>query len=284
MDNKIYAGNRGAGVTRKPYGTGLIWGQKGQIFQSEDLSPNLGSTGNQGPDAGLPVSFVDPEFNIGVAIQMGMIVAFDPETKKMVPANGGQDMEITYDARDTEYGVLNKTHTKRVKAGEKRTFKANFPVGWALQDVMQNPACYNGTKLMINQESPDFRRQGQIRMAVVYKTADSKYDLKPGDYVKGDGAPDRAENPMANYGMPVKWIEGTDKMNQRAGKVMWVEDFEEFDKQGTDVYGGETYGAKVHGGGTMGFPMELYNFMGGEEVIKDQKFKKKIITISIIKG
>ena len=28
MDNKIYAANRGPGITRKPYGEGLIWGQE----------------------------------------------------------------------------------------------------------------------------------------------------------------------------------------------------------------------------------------------------------------
>ena len=282
MDNKIYNGNRGPGVTRKPYGSGLIWGQKGQIWQSEDTSPNLGSTGNKGPEAGLPVAYVDPEFNMGVAIQMGMIVAFDPETQNMIFANGGEDTEITYSQMDNEYGVLTKDHSRRVRNGEKRTYKANFPVGWALQDVLQNPACYNGTKLMINQTAPDFRRIGQLRMAVIYKTADSKYDLKAGDYVKGDGKPDRTENPMAQYGMPVKWVEGTDKLNQRAGKIMHVEDFTEFDTQGTENH--ESFGAKVHGGGTMGFPMELFNMMGGEEIIKDEKFKKKIITISIIKG
>lgn len=282
MDNKIYNGNRGVGVTRKPYGQGLIWGQKGQIFQSEDTSPNLGSTGNLGPDFGLPVTYVDQEFNVGVAIKMGMIVAFDPESKRMVPANGGKDSTVTYSHLDTEYGVLDKTGTKRVKSGETRVFKGNFPVGWALQDVFQNPACYNGTQFMINQESPDFRRVGQIRMAVVYKTDGSKYDLKPGDYVKGDGAPDLAENPTAFYGMPVRWEEGTDKLNQRAGKVMWIEDADEFDRQGAEMH--NSYGAYVHGGGTMGFPMELYNFMGQEEVIKDATYKKKIVTISIIKG
>lgn len=281
MDNKIYNGSRGIGVTRKPLGQGFIWRQKEQIFQSEDTSFNLGSTGNQGPDFGLPVAYVDQEFNVGVAIKMGMIVAFDSETKKMVPANGGEDSTVTYSQLDYEYGVLNKTGTGRVKSGESRTFKANFPVGWALQDVFQNPACYNGTQLMINQTSPDFRRSGQIRVAVVYKTDGSKYDLKPGDYVKGDGNPDLAENPTAFYGMSVRWEEGVDKLNQRAGKVMCVEDADEFDKQGADMH--NSYGAYVHGGGTMGFPMELYNFMGQEGIIKDTTYKKKIITISITK-
>ena len=63
---------------------------------------------------------------------------------------------------------------------------------------------------------------------------------------------------------------------------MWIEDADEFDRQGAEMH--NSYGAYVHGGGTMGFPMELYNFMGQEEVIKDATYKKKIVTISIIKG
>lgn len=282
MNNKIYNGNRGAGVTRKPNGQGLITGQRGQVFQSEDLSPNLGSQGNNAPDVGLPVALINDEFNIGVALQMGVILAFDPKSKTMVPANGGTDIEVTYTEMDAQYGVLDKTARKRVVAGEKRTFEANFPVGWALQDTFQNPACYNGSKFMINQESGDFRRQGQLRMATVFKTEDSKYDLKPGDYIKGDGAPDKSENPMAAWGMPCKWIEGTDSITQRAGKVMWVEDISEFDRQGAEQH--ESYGAAVHGGGTKGFPMELYNLMGKDTVIEDENFKKKIITIAILRG
>lgn len=284
MDNKIYAENRGPGVTIKPYGQGLIWGQRGQIYQSEDLSPNLGSHGTPGPDAGLPIAFVNKEHNIGVALQMCTIAAVDPESKMLVPANGGQDIQVTYTALDEQYGVLDKTLQKRVKVGDQRTFKANIPQGLILQDVFQHPACQNGRKVMLTQEAGEFRKQGQVRFALLYKTNDSKYDLKVGDYLKGDGQPDRNENPMAAWGLPCKWIEGTDKLNQRALKVTYVETADEFDRQGADQYMPESYGAYVHGGGTMGYPMELYNMMGKEEYINDPAYKKIIVTASIIRG
>lgn len=284
MDNKIYAANRGPGITRKPYGEGLIWGQRGQIWQSEDLSPNVGSHGNPGPEAGLPVALVNKEHDMGVAIQMCTIVAIDPETRMMVPCNGGEDITVTYSALDVQYGVLDKTLSRRVRDKETRTYKANFPQGIALQDVLQNPACHNGHKVMINQEHPDFRKQGQVRFALIYKNDDSKYNVKIGDYLKGDGKPDTNENPLAFWGLPCKWDPAKDALTQRALRVSYVEDYTEFDKQGTNVYGKDTYGAYVHGGGTMGFPMELYNMMGQEEIINDPTYKKIIVTASILRG
>ena len=284
MDNKIYAANRGPGVTRKPYGEGLIWGQRGQIWQSEDLSPNVGSHGNPGPEAGLPVAFVNKEHDMGVGIQMCTIVAIDPETRMMVPCNGGEDIEVTYSALDVQYGVLDKTMSRRVRDKETRTYKANFPQGIALQDVLQNPACYNGTKVMINQGNMDFRKQGQVRFALIYKSDDSKYNVKIGDYLKGDGKPNTEENPMAFWGLPCKWDPEKDALTQRALRVTYVETCDEFDKQGTNVYGQHTYGAYVHGGGTMGFPIELYNMMGQDEIIKNPEYKKIIVTASILRG
>lgn len=284
MDNKIYGINRGPGVTLKPYETGLIWGQRGKIYQSEDLSPNLGSHGNPGPDAGLPVAFVNPEYNMGVALQMCTIAAVDPESRMLVPANGGEDITIEYTSLDEQYGVLDRTMSKRVKAGETRTFKGNVPQGLILQDVLQNPACYNGMKVMLTQENGEFRKQGQVRFALLYKTDDSKYDLKIGDYLKGDGSPDRDENPMAAWGLPCKWDKEKDDLCQRALKVTYVETIDQFDTQGAGQYMQDSYGAYVHGGGTMGFPMELYNMMGQEKYIKDDTYKKIIVTASIIRG
>ena len=34
----------------------------------------------------------------------------------------------------------------------------------------------------------------------------------------------------------------------------------------------------------MGFPMELYNMMGQEEIINDPTYKKIIVTASILRG
>lgn len=282
--NKIYSANRGPGVNRKPYGEGIIWGQRGQIWQSEDLSPNVGSHGNPGPDAGLPVPLINDEYNMGVGIQMCTIVAIDPESKMLVPCNGGEDIEVTYSDLDVQYGVLDKTLSRRVRKGEKRTYKANFPQGIALQDTMQNPACYNGTKLMITQESGEFRKAGQVRFALIYKTKDSKYDVKIGDYLKGDGKPDTNENPLAFWGLPCKWDKDKDDLTQRALRVTYVESYDEFDTQGTEVYGQDSYGAYIHGGGTMGYPIELYNMMGKEEYINNDEYKKIIVTASILKG
>lgn len=275
---------KGPGVNMKPYGQGIIWGQRGQIWQSEDLSPNVGSHGNPGPEAGLPVALVNDEYNVGISLQMCTIVAIDPETRMMVPCNGGEDIEVTYTALDNQYGVLDKTLTRRVTVGEKRTYKANFPQGIALQDVMQNPACYNGMKLMINQGNQDFRKQGQIRFALIYKTDGSKYDVKIGDYLKGDGSPDTTENPMAYWGLPCKWDPAKDALTQRALRVTYVETNEEFDTKGTEIYGADSYGYYIHGGGTLGFPIELYNMMGKEEIIKNDEYKKIIVTASILRG
>lgn len=284
-NNNIYSKSMGPGITHKPSGAdGLIWGQRGQIWQSEDLSPNLGSHGNPAPDPGLPVAFVDMAHEIGVAIQMCTIMAIDPETKSMVPANGGEDITVTYNELDAQYGVLNKQLNKRVRAGETRVYKANVPQGISLQDVLQNPLCHNGHKVMLNQSNPDIRKAGQIRFAMVYKTTNSKYDVKPGDYLKGDGSPDKTENPMAFWGLPCKWDPENDALTQRALRVTYVETHEEFDTQGAEIYGASNYGAYVHGGGTMGFPIELFNMMGQEEIIKDPTYKKIIVTASIIKG
>lgn len=284
MDNKIYGANRGPGVTHKPFGEGIVWGQRGQIWQSEDLSPNVGSHGNPSPDPGIPVSLIDEEHRMGVAIQMCTIMAIDPETKHTVPCNGGEDIEVTYSDLDVQYGVLDKTLTRRVRKGETRTYKANIPQGVALQDVLQNPLCHNGHKVAINQGNPDYRKAGQIRFALIYKTDDSKYNVKPGDYLKGDGKPDTTENPLAFWGLPCKWDKDKDDLTQRALRVTYVESHEEFDKQGADIYGANTHGAYVHGGGTMGFPMELYNMMGKEDIINDKEYKKIIVTASILKG
>lgn len=283
-NNDIYSSNRGPGVTLKPTGEGVIWGHNGKIYQSEDIMPNLGSHGNGGPCPGLPVKKTLEDHPIGVAIEMGCIVAVDPETKFFVPANGGEDITITYNPMDVQYGVLNKDCTARVKDKETRVFKANVPQGWVMGHVPQHSLCYNGHKILPEQEHIAFMKQGQIRMAVVYKTDDSKYDLKIGDYVKGDGAPDTTENPMATWGFPVRWEEGTDKLCQRAGKVTYVEDLDEFDTRGTEVYSGNMYGAYMHGAGTKGLPMEIYNMLGQDEIINDSTYKKKIITISIIRG
>lgn len=284
MDNKIYSSNRGPGVTKKPWGEGIIWGQRGQIWQSEDMSPNVGSHGNPGPEAGLPVAFVNKEYDMGVALPMCTILAIDPETKMMVPCNGGEDIEVTYTRFDVEYGVLDKTMKRRVAEGEKRTYKANVPQGLAIQDTLQNPACYNGMKLLINQGNMDFRKQGQVRFALVFKNKGCKYDVQIGDYLKGDGSPDKTENPLAAWGLPCKWDPEKDPLTQRALRVTYVETHKEFDKQGTDVYGRETYGAYVHGGGTMGYPIELYNMMGQEQIIKDESYTKIIVTASILRG
>ena len=220
----------------------------------DEHSPYVKEEGNPAADAGLPV--IDPlidmsklRHTIGCVWEPATIIAIDPDTQKMVPANGGYPNTVKYTATDVKNGVRKVDQKTIVAEGDARTFSANKPLGMSFNVQLQNPKCQDNKVLVDEQAHAQVFLKGFLVYPIIYTTADSKYDFKNGDYIAPDSptAADLIENPKAKVGGVRVFVEETDaavadgkikrtsnlivtgkqkdSLAQKVGKVISVVDF-----------------------------------------------------------
>ena len=288
----------------------------------DEIAPMVKEEGNPPADAGLPI--VTPLINmarlrhsIGCVWEPACIVAVDPLTNKMVPANGGYPHTVTYNARDVEKGVRAKDQKTLVAEGDTRTFPANKPLGMSFDVQLQNPVCQDNKQLVAEQGHPQVILKGFVVYPIIYTNADSKYDFKNGDYIAPDAptAADLLENPKARWGGVRVFVEDTDatvaegkikrtanlivtgkqkdSLAQKVGKVISVIDFTEIPRD-RSVYN-TTYGSEnMVGPETAGllpayFLVWKANFSANtnsaagnpDKVIPNNKYKCKLLYITL---
>ena len=194
---------------------------KAKFFESEhEFSPVFSKEGNPIPHPGLPVltTPMDNRFpdSYRFVFDPATMVAMDTDALVngeylLVHANGGSDRTVTYTAEDEANGVLKKEGGKLVivKAGDKKTFKANVPAGWTFYFGRQNPYTRGGMVLDEFQIGSQIDLEGFVILPHIYKGENNKYDIKQGDYLAPDNPTDadKALNPKAGHGKWRVWIE-----------------------------------------------------------------------------
>ncbi len=287
---------------------------RGQWFNwyrgDDDVQPYLAEMGNPPADAGLPVLKTMPfdlaevfGHSIKAVWDPATIVTVDEETKKFVMANGGNDYEVTYDSTDRMAGVR-KLDGTIVAVGDKRVFKANKPIGMSFSIQLQNKACQPKLgNLVPEQGHAQVFLKGFVVLPIIYKTADSKYDFKLGDYIAADSptAADILNNPNAKWGGVRVFVEEKDdtvaagmikrtsnlivtgkqkdSIGQRVGRVIAAVDYSTVMKD-RSVFN-ETYGStKMVGPETAGYlPSYFHIWQLGFKDNPDMRnpYNKKIV-------
>lgn len=288
----------------------------------DEHSPHVKEEGNPPADAGLPI--VTPLINmarlrhsIGCVWEPATIIAIDPETNKMVPANGGNPFTVTYGELDVQKGVRAKDQKTLVKKGDTRTFPANKPLGMSFSVQLQNPICQDNKQLTAEQGHAQVFLKGFVVYPIIYTTADSKYDFRNGDYIAPDSptTDDFIENPKAKCGGVRVFVEDTDagvavgkikrtanlivtgkqkdSLAQKVGKVISVIDFTEVPRDRSLL--NTTYGSEnMVGPETAGLLPAYYliwkenfspnpNSASGnpDKVVPNDKYKCKLLYITL---
>lgn len=192
-------------------------GQHYNYFNGVDEhQPFFTENGNPSAHPALPI-LTDCEVmgskyghNVNPVWVPGTAIALDEEGF-FVPANGGYANVVTYTAFDVANDVCLKDLTL-VAAGDTKTFKANKPAGISFDIQLQSPLCKEDMALVSEQNHAQVFRKGLVIMPIIFKTENSKYDFKAGDFVVPDSpsADDKLNNPVAKVGGYRVFREGVD--------------------------------------------------------------------------
>lgn len=284
--------------------TNTFFEKRGHVWYSEGVTPICGSEKNPSPHVGLPVGEYNPETRLHYVFDQGCAVSV--QDGMLVPCNGGKQNIVTYSANDTAAGVILNSTGAKVKAGETYTFKANKPIGFLVWDVFQNPETMpNDYKIDTTQTAPTIRTEGAIVIPMVYKKQDSitgtsddtankarvkkhYQDLEIGDLVCADCIADATDKalmadlaPTARTGGFRKWIEGEDKAEQIVGRVLAIEDENQWSTQGLEYIKAD--GVDVQSESTHGFPRHIWNAFKETttNATEKPKYDRKVLILNL---